>query len=151
MKTKANKAWLLPDIPAHDLVFHIFISRIIIASKCDISPQSLKIFILVAEFGKPSSHTLLYTSRNGSVLKTWPPLLHSGMCITGNTHSQTRKQEQTTPNFHLTAWLAWIKRADFFFIYQLVSIDLKRSLKGIVFLLERGSFITYHSLWFIHF
>lgn len=39
----------------------------------------------------------------------------------------------------------------FFFIYQLVSIDLKRSLKGIVFLLERGSFITYHSLWFIHF
>ena len=34
------------DLPAHDRVFHIFSSRIMIASKCDKSPANLNTFIL---------------------------------------------------------------------------------------------------------
>lgn len=40
-----NKICDLPDIPAHDLVFHIFNSKIIMANRCDKSPVNRKIFM----------------------------------------------------------------------------------------------------------
>ena len=43
----------LPEIPAHDRVFHIFSSKITMAAKCDKSPTSRKMFILAPLTERP--------------------------------------------------------------------------------------------------
>lgn len=46
----ANRICDFPDMPAHDLVFQIFNSKIMMANKCDKSPVNRKIFILNLNF-----------------------------------------------------------------------------------------------------
>lgn len=44
----ANSICDFPDIPAHDLVFHILMSSIIMAKRCDKSAVNRKIFMLTS-------------------------------------------------------------------------------------------------------
>merc|ERR1719186_2171943 len=46
IKTSANRTWERPEMPAHDLVFQILRRRMTIAARWEMSPASLKMFML---------------------------------------------------------------------------------------------------------
>lgn len=69
------------------------------------------------------------------------------------TDTQTRADNSQLP-FDGVAGLDKKSRFFYFFLFTSWFLLIGREaylVKGIVFLFERGSFITHHSLWFIHF
>lgn len=58
-----NRICDFPDMPAHDLVFHIFNSKIMMANKCDKSPVNRKIFMFVSWLFVLLLLTLNYSNR----------------------------------------------------------------------------------------